>query len=210
MHAIMIIIMMMITIVIKIILIKAVITLNNPFQPDGFSTGPSTAFREIYVWYLEEKVYTLWLYYIASSCNNLLWNQKFVINITFTCKHWNNQCRNVLLSEKWISKEYLISSEKKLKFLEISATFIIIGDDMTLCQCILSLTIQMSIFAIALALLPSTIWVPPYLNNFTQLQRLWWPPIMMLQTVASKALSLSSFREIVLQQEAMVNLQIIP
>ena len=72
MHIIMIIIMMMITIVIKIILIKAVITLNNPFQPDGFSTGPSTAFREIYVCYLEEKVYTLWLYYIASSCNNLL------------------------------------------------------------------------------------------------------------------------------------------
>ena len=53
---------MMITIVIKIILIKAVITLNNPFQPDDFSTEPTTAFREIYVWYLEKKVYTLWLY----------------------------------------------------------------------------------------------------------------------------------------------------
>ena len=72
MYIIMIIIMMMITIVIKIILIKAVITLNNPFQPDDFSTEPTTAFREIYVWYLEKKVYTLWLYYIAFSCNNLL------------------------------------------------------------------------------------------------------------------------------------------
>ena len=62
MHIIMIIIMMMITIVIKIILIKAVITLNNPFQADDFSTGPTTAFKGIYVWYLEKKVYTLWLY----------------------------------------------------------------------------------------------------------------------------------------------------
>ena len=38
-----------------------------------------------------------------------------------------------------------------LNFLEISATFITIGDDMTLCQCILSLAIQMPIFVIALA-----------------------------------------------------------
>ena len=56
--------MMMITIVIKIILIKAVITLNNPFQPDDFSTEPTTAFREIYVWYLEKKsIYFMALLY---------------------------------------------------------------------------------------------------------------------------------------------------
>ena len=104
-----------------------------------------------YIENISKKIYSLWLYYIAFSSTNLLWNKKLVINIRFTWNHSISQSRNLWLSA--IKKnEFLriiyfsaIKCETSLKFLQ---TFITIGDDMTLCQCIFSLASQISLLEI--------------------------------------------------------------